>query len=46
MNKIQFNIITQLNSTLSTILDKSIKDLTKGFDDAINKIVEASDKPN
>lgn len=43
MNKNQFNIITQLQTELSSIFENANLKLSKAFNTAMNNIVEASD---
>lgn len=45
MNENQLNVITQLQSNLSSVRDNTIENLTKEFDNAKNKIIETSDDP-
>ncbi|MDX9712585.1 MAG: hypothetical protein RBT56_08680 [Ignavibacteriaceae bacterium] len=45
MNSEQTNVITRLLSALISIREKTLEDLAKEFDTAMNKIVEASDDP-
>jgi len=45
MNKNQFNIITELQSGISTIYKSKSDEIVIQFDNAKNKIVEFSDDP-
>ena len=45
MNKNQFNVITELQSGISTIYKSKSDEIVKEFDDAKNKIIEFSDNP-
>ena len=45
MNKNQFNVITNLQSGISTIYKSNSDEIVKEFDNAINKIIETSDDP-
>ena len=45
MNRDQINLITQLQSGINVVREKTIEDLTKNFDEAMNKVVEVSNDP-
>lgn len=45
MNPKQLNIVTQLQSGLSSVFENSIADLSTAFDTAMNEIVETSTNP-
>ena len=45
MNQKQLNIVTQLQSRLSSVFENSIVDLSTPFDTAMNEIVETSANP-
>ena len=45
MNKNQFNVITDLQSGISTIYKSKSDDIVKQFDSAKNKMIEISDDP-
>ena len=45
MNKNQFNIITKLQSSISTIHKSNSDEIVIQFDNAKNKIIETSDDP-
>ena len=45
MNKNQFNVITKLQSGISTIYKSKADELVNQFNNAKNKIIEASDDP-
>jgi hypothetical protein len=45
IKKLQFNIITKLQSSISTIYKSNSDEIVIQFDNAKNKIIETSDDP-